>query len=135
MFSTVVTALFLRPIYKVMGQGGAAVRKSAGYKSMQKTKWMTLTGSTLAVVSSSALYVNVILWMFMAGVKGNQLRTSPYLHYAVFGINLDSVLNDIGMLLVCGVVKKFSFSSKRRFSVTALHAVTPAPKPEYEPSD
>ena len=111
------------------------MQESAGYKSMQKTKWMTLTGSTLAVVSSSALYVNTILYMFL-GERGNQFRVNPYLNYNVFGLNLDSVLNDVGILLACGVLKKMGFSSlKRRFSVTASHAVTPAPKPEYEPSD
>jgi hypothetical protein len=122
-FSTVVTALFLRPIYKVMGLAGATVQESAGYKSMQKTKWMTLTGSTLAVLSSSALYVNAILWMFL-GERGNWFFTSPYLNYQVFGMNLDSVLNDIGMLLVCGVLKKISFSSL----VKGLSTVLPACK-------
>jgi hypothetical protein len=29
----------------------------------------------------------------------------------VFGINLDSALNDIGMLLACGVVKKITCES------------------------
>jgi hypothetical protein len=31
------------------------------------------------------------------------------LHVLVFGINLDSVLNDTGMLLACGVVKKITY--------------------------
>jgi hypothetical protein len=96
---------------------------------------MTLAGSILAVLSSSVLYVNVILYMLL-GENGNQFLTSLYLNYQVFGMNLDSVLNDIGMLLVCGVVKKLDFSSlRRRFSVTASHAVTPAPNPDYDPSD
>ena len=83
-----------------MDAGGVAAQESAGYKSMQKTKWMTLMGSTLAVVSS---------FLFL-GERGNQFHVSPYLNYLVFGVNLDSVLNDIGMFLVCGVLKKFSFT-------------------------
>ena len=92
-----------------MDAGGVAAQESAGYKSMQKTKWMTLMGSTLAVVSSSVLYVNIVFFLFL-GERGNQFHVSPYLNYLVFGVNLDSVLNDIGMFLVCGVLKKFSFT-------------------------
>jgi hypothetical protein len=131
-FSTVVTALFLRPIYKVMGLAGATVQESAGYKSMQKTKWMTLTGSTLAVLSSSALYVNGILWMFL-GERGNWFFNSPYLNYQVFGMNLDSVLNDIGLLLVCGVLKKFSFSSLMKCLSTILPARKAGPVSHSRP--
>ena len=92
-----------------MDAGGVAAQESAGYKSMQKTKWMTLMGSTLAVVSSSVLYVNIVFFLFLVE-RGNQFHVSPYLNYLVFGVNLDSVLNDIGMFLVCGVLKKFSFT-------------------------
>jgi hypothetical protein len=90
---------------------------------MQKTKWMTLTGSTLAVVSSSALYVNMILYMFL-GERGNQFHVSPYLNYSVFGMNLDSVLNDVGILLACGVLKKAGCSCL----VKCLSTVVPARK-------
>ena len=118
-----------------MGEGGAAVQESAGYKSMQKTKWMTLTGSTLAVVSSSALYVNMILYMFL-GEMGNQLHTSPYLHYGVFGMNLDSVLNDVGMLLACGVLKTVSCTALAKVFSTAPPAqkVGPAPVVGFTPN-
>jgi hypothetical protein len=91
-----------------MGEGGAAVQESAGYKSMQKTKWMTLTGSVLAVLSSSVLYVNIIAFLFLGG-SGSRWWNSPYLHYQVFGLNLDSVLNDVGMLLACGMLKQITF--------------------------
>jgi hypothetical protein len=90
---------------------------------MQKTKWMTLTGSTLAVVSSSLLYVNAILYAFL-GEMGNQFHVSPYLNHFVFGINLDSVLNNVGMLLVCGVLKKAGCSSLMK----GLSTVVPARK-------
>jgi hypothetical protein len=100
---------------------GFAVHESAGYKNMQKTKWMTLTGSTLAVLSSSALYINIVVYMFL-GERGNRFFTSPYLNYQIFGLNLDSILNDIGMLLVCGVLKKLGCSSL----VKGLSKVLPA---------
>ena len=75
---------------------------------MLKTKWMTLLGASLAVVSSTALYINAIFFNF--GDVGTPLWANPYLSISVFGINLDSVLNDIGMLLVCGVLKEVDIS-------------------------
>ena len=104
-FSVIVTALFLRPIFKVLGEGDASVQHSASRKSLLKTKWMTLLGASLAVVSSTALYINTGMF-FVLGRIGMPFWTNPYLNVFVFGMNLDSVLNDIGMLLVCGVLKK-----------------------------
>ena len=123
-----VTTLFLRPIHKVLGEVGVAVQESAGYKSMQKTKWMTLTGSTLAVLSSSALYINVGLFMFL-GKNGNPFYAGPYLNYAVFGMNLDSVLNDVGMMLVCGVLKTVSLPTRLLMTGRSI-IVEPAPPPQ-----
>jgi hypothetical protein len=85
-------------------------QRSAGYNSMLKTKWMTLAGASLAVLSSTALYITAFLWSVL-GAPGNWWHASPYLNVWVFGMNLDSVLNDVGMLLVCGVLKKVDCSS------------------------
>ena len=125
-FSVVVTALFLRPIYKVLRESGVGVQRSDGYKSMMKTKWMTLSGASLAVLSSTALYINGLLWI-MLGQMGNQWLANPYLNIAVFGVNLDSVLNDIGMLLACGVLKTASCAAlTKHFSTTTKYTVAPA---------
>ena len=45
------------------------------------------------------------LWLGLRG-PGKSFSANPYLNPYVFGINLDSVLNDVGMLLACGVVNK-----------------------------
>jgi hypothetical protein len=71
---------------------------------------MTLLGASLAVVSSTALCVNTGMF-FVLGGMGTPFWANSYLHVLVFGMNLDSVLNDIGMLLVCGVLKKADCSS------------------------
>jgi hypothetical protein len=71
---------------------------------------MTLLGASLAVVSSTALYINAGMFFGLGGM-GTQFWTNPYLNILVFGINLDSVLNDIGMILVCGVLNKIDGSS------------------------
>jgi hypothetical protein len=111
-FTVVVTALFLHPIYKTFREGGAAVQQPARYKAMLKTKWMTLGGTSLAVVSSTALYINMLLFFALGDhASGNKWNANSYLNISVFGPNLDSVLNDVGLLLVCGVLKTVDFSS------------------------
>ena len=100
-FSIVVTMIFLRPISRVLREGGSNVaRHSQGYRELQKTMYMTLFGSSLAVFSSTALYVNVIV----NAVQPDFIE-SAWSHSFVFGINLDSILNDVGMFFVCGVLK------------------------------
>ena len=107
-FSCVVTALFLRPIFKALGEFSDA--HSAGHVSLEKTKWLTLTGTSLTVISSMALYIN-FGFFFVLGGNGTPWYANPYLNAMVFGTNLGSVLNDIGMLLVCGVLKKVTCSA------------------------
>ena len=102
-FSCMVTALFLLPIFEILGKVGAV--RSEEQVSLEMTKWLTLLGSTLAVLSSTALYINIGLWLTLGG-PGKPFFENPYLNVFVFGINLDSVLNDIGMLLACGIIKK-----------------------------
>jgi hypothetical protein len=131
-FSAVVTVLFLRPIYTILREGGVAVQRSAGYKSLMKTKWMTLFGASLAVLSSTALYINVLLSAFLGGGAGggSPWQASPYLNSFVFGINLDSMLNDLGMLLACGVLKTASCAALTKYFLTATaHTVSVVPVP------
>jgi hypothetical protein len=114
-------------------EGADGAQHSAEYKSLLKTKWMTLLGAILAVVSSTALYINIGMF-FALGSSGKLFRTSPYLHILVFGINLDSVLNDIGMLLVCGVLKKvdcMSFMKRISALPPPQYPVEPAPEPVF----
>ena len=123
--------LFLRPIYEILGLGGGAARHSEGYKNLLKTKWMTLLGASLAVVSSTVFYINMGMF-FVLGGDGKPFWANPYSHIFVFGVNLDSVLNDIGVLLVCGVLKKVDCSSLvRRAKATfgpSRYSVDPAPQ-------
>jgi hypothetical protein len=52
------------------------------------------------------------------------------LNFFVFGINLDSVLNDLGMLLACGVLKKASCAAlTKHFSTADARTVTVMPVP------
>jgi hypothetical protein len=67
------------------------------------------------------------------GDYGKPFYANPYLHVIVFGINLDSVLNDIGMLLACGAVKKLLCKSAQSiFSTAAAYKVEPAAPPVFD---
>jgi hypothetical protein len=132
-FSFVVTALFLRPIFKILREGDVGVQRSTGYRSLMKTKWMTLSGAGLAVLSSTALYTNILLFL-MLGRLGNQWYGSPYLNFTILGVNLDSVLNDLSLLLACGVLKTASCAALTKYFSTAAasHVVAPVSQPVFD---
>jgi hypothetical protein len=119
-FSAMITTIFLLPILEVLGEGKGAVQHPAGYKKMQQTKWMTMFGAALSVLSSTLLYVNFMLWIFAAG---GQCDRSPWSNPFLFGLNMDSICNDVGMIFACGVLKGTSFSA----SVSVTAAVVPEP--------
>lgn len=107
-FSFVLTRLFLRPILKILGEGHRLRNtKSEAFKNIQKTKYLTLAGAALSVSSSTVLYINIVLFMIFPGT----FYRNPWLNIYVFGANADSITNDVGMILVCGILKKLSFES------------------------
>jgi hypothetical protein len=104
-FSVVVTAAFLQPILSTLRQherpdDQIAAPRSDACKHIVRTKWTTLAGVTLAVLSSSMLYINTILWAAMP----DTFYPNPWLHPMVFMTNFDSVLNDLALLLVSGLL-------------------------------
>jgi hypothetical protein len=134
-FSSAVTALFVRPIFKILGEVGDV--RSEGQISLKKTKWLTLVGASLAVISSTAFYINVGFFVVLGDYE-KPFYVNPYLHALIFGVNLDSVLNDIGMLLACGVVKKITYETVtthfRSFSANSRKSqkVDPAAPPVFD---
>ena len=67
---------------------------------------MTLIGATMASLGSTALYVNIIVWALSS--RGDPSWSNPYLNPFVFGGNVTSIINDVSMVLVCGVLKSLS---------------------------
>ena len=110
-----ITKCFLEPITKVLNEGDGVANQSDGYKRMEKTKWHTLVGSTIVVVSSTLLYINALLWFTIGGL----FQSSPWLSILVFGINLGSILNNIGMVVLSGVLKNTSISAVARAFTSA----------------
>ena len=91
----------------MLDEGNGVANQSEGYKRMEKTKWHTLVGSTIVVVSSTVLYINALLSFTIGG----SFNSSPWLSFYVFGINLDSILNNIGMAVLSGILKNVSIDS------------------------
>jgi hypothetical protein len=67
-----------------------------------------LVGSTVAVLSSTALYINGIFCFTVGG----QWWISPWTNVLVFGINADAILNDVSLLIACGVLKRVSLTRR-----------------------
>ena len=88
-FSIIATIVFLRPITNVVNPQRGRPRCEA-QKQLLKTKYMTITGSSLAFFTSTALYVNALL--FVLGVGRRSYWLNPY----VFDANVDSIFNDTG---------------------------------------
>jgi hypothetical protein len=58
LFSVIATKIFLRPILEILRpieKGDGSIKALEGYKNLNKTKWFTLIGSSLAVFSSTIL--------------------------------------------------------------------------------
>ena len=92
--------------------------QSVGYRNMQKRKWMTLIGSTIAVASSTVAYVNAILCFTSGSSADSVFWANPWLNVLVFGSNLDSILNDVGMFIASGFIN--SVPLKAFFSMPQL---------------
>jgi hypothetical protein len=105
-FSVVVVAAFLRPIKQILQNGPARARyqhparSNDAARKLERTKWTTLAGASLAVVSSSLLYLAAILQF---AFFWDTFAPSPWLNIFVFVGNADSVCNDVGLLLVSGM--------------------------------
>jgi hypothetical protein len=97
--------LFVRPIYTILREGAGVAQQSAGYHSMRQSMWMSLLGATLAVLSSTVVYGNAIYY-FLKYELGHPTATNPYLNIFAFGVSMDSICNDVGVLLVSCVLKK-----------------------------
>jgi hypothetical protein len=119
-----ITKLFVRPISKVLAEGSGVVNDSAGYKSMAESKWLTLVGSTLALASSTGLYLVMALQFAWGGPDG-ELWKNKWLNAFVLGVNLNSILGTIGMIFVCGVLKTSHISSIRQRTPRDQPAVSP----------
>jgi hypothetical protein len=108
--SVQLTTIFLRPVVEALRRMSARIRHAsmdAPLSRMQRRKWATLIGSTLAVTSSTLLYLNIFPFLLRPlfyddyGVSNNE-----YANPVVFGVNIDAIMNNLGMLVACGFFSK-----------------------------
>ena len=109
---------------KTMSQTKAS--GSEAYKRMRRTKSSTIVGAAIIVFSSSMLYINVILQQ-VSGSKhsGSRFWIRPWLNFLVFGINMNSILNDFGMMLASGTIRKMSNEGKA-YILSKIPSMAPA---------
>jgi len=101
--SVYVSVIFLRPVVRFLNAGrdvNSAVQ-SRGYLHLQKIKRSHLAGAIMAVSSSTLLYLNFAMWF----IWNEEMSKIVWTHPLAFGVNADSVLNDLAMLVVCGVLR------------------------------
>jgi len=99
--SIFLTVVFLRPLLELLDRGRSASNSEA-YIQIRRTKIFTLCGALLAVTSSSLLYINLLVWYLWGYVHDPD---NAYLNPLLFGANVDSIVNDVSMLLACGAFK------------------------------
>jgi hypothetical protein len=103
-FSVIVTFIFLQPILDVLQAAGGAVT-TAAKRRLERTKRWNFAGLILTVVSSTALYLHVIAFFVLSVLQQYSLHGSVFGNPHVFGFPMVSMLNVLGMILLCGMFK------------------------------
>jgi hypothetical protein len=129
-FSVIVTFIFLKPILDVLQSAGRAVQTVAKGR-LERTKRWNFAGLILTVVSSTALYLHVIAFYILSVLHRYSLHRTVIGNPHVFGIPMVSMLNIIGMILMCGMFKDTVLPSHySRHVVTSKNKVGPSARGE-----
>jgi len=124
-FSVIVTYIFLEPMLKILRAVGGEVRTAAS-RRLERTKWWNFAGVLVVVGSSTALYVNMIVYQMLTFYRQYDLANSVWGNPFTFGLAVDSILNTLGMILLCGMFKDVSLPN--RLAPTSNNKVVTAPK-------
>jgi hypothetical protein len=111
-FSVIVTFIFLKPILDALQAAGGAVQTAAKGR-LERTKRWNFAGLILTVVSSTALYLHLIAWYVLSALRQYSLNSSAFRIPHVFAVPMVSVLNILGMILLCGMFKDTVLPSRR----------------------
>ena len=120
--------MFLKPINDTLFMAGGRVQ-NASILNIQRTKYLTLAGVVLTVGSSTVFYLSIF---FTPLYKMGFILQYPWTNPLVFGANMDSVLNDFGMLMMSGIPKRILSLSLRdimasMFSKRQTVSIAPTP--------
>jgi hypothetical protein len=110
-FSVLVTFIFLKPILDVLQAAGVTVQ-TAAKRRLERTKRWNFAGLILTVVSSTTLYLRLIMFFVRSVLHQYSLLGSVLGNPFVLGIQMVSVLNILGMILLCGMFKETGLPSR-----------------------
>jgi hypothetical protein len=111
-FSGIVTFIFLKPILDLLQAAGGAVR-TASKGRLERTKRWNFAGLILNVVSSTVLYLHVIAFYVLSVLhQFSLLHSSVFGNPHVLGVPMVSMLNIVGMSLLCGMFKDTALPSR-----------------------
>jgi hypothetical protein len=122
-FSVIVTYIFLKPVLEVLQAAGGNVRTEAS-RRLGRTKRWNFAGVLVIVGSSTVLYVNMLAHFILAFLRQHSLNRSVWGSPFTFGLAVDSILNTLGMILLCGMFKDVSLLN--RFTATSNNKVAAA---------
>jgi hypothetical protein len=102
-FSVIVTFIFLKPMLEVLRAGKVS---TAGSRRLDRTKRWNFLGVFVTVMSSTVLYLNLIAFFLLTMFNQHSLNHSVWGNPFTFGLALDSMLNTLGVLLLCGMFEE-----------------------------
>ena len=133
-----VTEIFLRPILQsrheinAMRSNGSVGQLNTlsadAYRDISHTRWLSLIGVGIAVISSTLLYFDLLIWAVFASLPGPPpaaFAANGLLNPFVMMINVDSVFNDIGMALVADLFSSWS-PPRMKNAVTPKSSLPPS---------
>ena len=124
-FTFSVTRVFLRPVLAVLHMAQGQV-KTAASERLKRTKWLNLVGVGTVVLSSSVLYIHLIAHYTLYYVGSPILFSSSWGNPEVFSMNFVQMLNNVGMVLISGVLKDVSWKGSWKALSTKIAPLTVA---------
>jgi hypothetical protein len=106
-FSVIVTYIFLKPVLKVLKAAGGRAETSAS-RRLERTKRWNFAGVLVTVGRSTVFYVNFIVYLVLSFLLDHSLSSSVWGNPFSFGLAVNSILNTLGMVLLCGMFKDAS---------------------------
>jgi hypothetical protein len=128
-FSVIVTYIFLKPMLEALQAPGRTL-DTLGSRRLYRTKRWNFAGVLVTVGSSTVLYINSIAYFTLTFHRQHSLNGSVWGNPFTFGIAVDSILNTLGMILLCGMFKDVSLLN--RFTATSNNKVAAALKGEQK---
>jgi hypothetical protein len=106
-FSVIITYIFLKPVLEVLQAAGGRVHTAAS-RRLERTKRWNFAGVLVTVGSSTVLYLNLIGYFVLTSLRQYALHSSVWGNPFTFGLAVNSILNTLGMVLLCGMFKDVS---------------------------